>query len=81
MIFLPVAYEEKGMAISLPERGSFTNKVVISHVSIDQPIPLGKFTINYKLAHTIDEVAPNGKFHYITVHPTTRPAPPRAIGK
>ncbi len=86
IILLPVAFEERGMVRNWPGpyRGSCTSKVVISHVSIDQPISPGKFTINYELAHSIIEVTGHGKsrkFHYITVHPTTRPAPPRAIGK
>ena len=82
MIFLPVAFEVKGMTKNIPGlwSGPFTVNVIISHVTLDKPIPPGKFTINYKLAHIVDEVTGHGKsrkFHYITVHPATRPAPPR----
>ena len=76
-IFLPVEYVEKGMIrnLPIPISGPFTTKVFISHVSIDKPIPPGKFTINYKLAGLIiDET--HGKYKYIAVQPT-QPALPR----
>ena len=77
-IFLPVEFELKGVAKNVPGpiSGPFRGSVVVSHISIDKPIPPGKFTINYKLAHFIIEVTGHGKsrkFHYITVHPATRP--------
>jgi hypothetical protein len=78
-IFLPVAFDEKGMTKNMPGpgRGGWSNKVVISNVSIDQPIPPGEFNINYKLARFIKEVSPDGKAQFFSVYPTTSPAPPR----
>lgn len=76
MLFLPVAYSEEGVSknVPLPVAGPFTNTMVISHISLDKPIPAGTFTINYKLARFIHEVMPNGKIHYMTVRSFT-PAP------
>ncbi len=79
-IYLPVTYVKKGIMKFAIWRGPATTKMVISHISLDKPIPLGKFTINYKLAHTVVAVTGHGKsrkFHYFTVHPTTRSAPGR----
>jgi thiol-disulfide isomerase/thioredoxin len=46
-IFLPVAIEKTGISRPIgPWRGLFTENIVISHISIDKPIPAGKFTID-----------------------------------
>lgn len=84
---LKIAYRAthtaSGHAIELPasfiERGRENNASIsvamaISHLTIDQPISPGKFTINYKLAKVVvDETRP-GKWKYITIQPS-HPAP------
>ena len=65
-IHLPVAFVERSR--QNPSAGVF--RVMIHHISIDQPISPEKFTIDYKLARVVVDETGRGKPKYITVQPT-----------
>jgi hypothetical protein len=79
-ISLPVAYSLTGVVKNMPvpaaASGPIADRVVVTGIVIDHPIPASRFTIDYKLARLVVQKNPDGNFHYIHVQPV-RPVPGR----